>query len=478
MKTFSIVSLGCPKNLVDSESIISQLSIEGLTWCPATSPDEARSDVVIINTCGFIEAAKQESIDTILEFVKKKKRRSFLLFVGGCLVQRYREELRDLIPEVDGWFGVEGFSQVGTLVRAHSEKQRQILISEPPRVYQESPGRKKVTPDAWAYVKIADGCNHRCSFCVIPSIRGPYRSRRKEIIIEEVHHLVQEGTREVILIAQDVTLYGRDLHGKARLPELLQALNDLDGLKWIRLLYVNPFSIDKALIEAIASLNKVVKYLDIPFQHCSEDILTRMARPGNRKDYITLIESLKASIPGVALRSSFIVGYPGETDRHFKELLSFLEEARFHRAGFFTYSQEEGTPSSLERNQVKASVKKRRYQLSMSLQKQISRTVNLERLNRRIPVIVERRKSPDDELFLKGIADEPGNSIKSSDLQRADLYFGRTEWDAPEIDGIAVVMGDGKERSAHGPGEIVEIDVTGVTSYDVVGQLVMVEGSR
>lgn len=476
MKTFSIISLGCPKNLVDSESIISQLSRDGLTWSPATSSNEASSDLVVINTCGFIESAKQESIDTIMEFVQKKKKRPFLLFVGGCLAQRYREEMKELIPEVDGWFGVEGFDSVVELVRTHEEGETGVLIEDPPAVYREAEGREKVTPEAWAYVKIADGCNHRCSFCVIPSIRGPYRSRKKEAIVEEVLHLVQQGTREVVLIAQDVTVYGRDLCGKAQLPELLQALDNLDGLKWIRLLYVNPFSIDKAMIESIASLDKVVKYLDIPFQHCSEDILTRMARPGSRKSHISLIENLRSSIPGVSLRSSFIVGYPGETDLHFRELLAFMEEARFNRAGFFTYSREEGTPSCRERNQVKASVKQRRYQTAMSLQRHISQAVNEERLNRRIPVIVERRKSPDDRLFLKGIAGELGNSIKSSDLYRKVLYFGRTEWDAPEIDGIALVTSDEKKKSACRPGDIVEIKVTGVTSYDVVGNIVTAEG--
>jgi len=476
MKTFSIISLGCPKNLVDSEAIISRLSLEGLTWLPANSDNEAGSDLVVINTCGFIESAKQESIDTILEFVQKKKKRPFLLFAGGCLAQRYREEMKELIPEVDGWFGVEGFESVAGLLRVHKEGGTGLLIEDPPAVYREAEGRTKVTPEAWAYVKIADGCNHRCSFCAIPAIRGPYRSRQKETIVGEVRQLVRQGTREVILIAQDTALYGRDLCGKTQLPELLQALNNLDGLKWIRLLYLNPFSINNEMIESVASLDKVVKYLDIPFQHCSEDILTRMARPGSRKSHIKLIDSLRSSIPGLALRSSFIVGYPGETDLHFRELLAFLEEARLNRAGFFTYSREEGTPSSRERHQVKASVKQRRYQIAMSLQKQISQAVNRERLNRQISVIVERRKSQDDRAFLKGISGEPGNSIKGSDLYRKALYFGRTEWDAPEIDGIAVVTGNDDKESACRPGEIIEIEVSAVTSYDVVGHIVTAEG--
>jgi len=478
MKTFSIVSLGCPKNLVDSECIISRLSLDGLTWRPATSADEAGSDLVVINTCGFIESAKQESIDTIMEFVNKKKRKPFLLFVGGCLPQRYREEMKELIPEVDGWFGVEGFEAVSRLVKAHQAGEAAVLIEEPPAVYREAEGRTKVTPKAWAYVKIADGCNHRCSFCAIPAIRGPYRSRQKETVVGEVRQLVQQGTREVILIAQDTALYGRDLTRKRGLPELLRELNGLEGLKWIRLLYLNPFSIDDELIESVASLDRVVKYLDIPFQHCSEDILRRMARPGSGESHLALIGRLRGSIPGLALRSSFILGYPGEKDSHFKELMSFLREARLNRAGFFTYSREEGTPSCRERNQVKASVKQRRYQMAMSFQQEISREVNRERMNCRIPVLVERSKSPGDRAFLKGIAGELGNSIKGSDLNRSARCFGRTEWDAPDIDGIAVVTGDEKESPTLRPGDFAEIEVKAVTSCDVVGNAVVAEGSR
>jgi ribosomal protein S12 methylthiotransferase len=467
---FVFVSLGCAKNLVDSEALIYQLQTLGHTW--VSNDDDA--DLIIINTCSFIGPAKEESIETILEYGRKKKKGRFKLLVGGCLPQRFKREMPDLIPEVDGWFGVEGISSLQPILEQVQEDRKAAIITDPGPRYDDYKGRTRVTPSSWAYLKIAEGCSHRCSFCVIPSVRGPYRSREINSLLSEASNLVATGCRELILIAQDTGLYGIDLYGKKRLVDLLEGLNNLMGLQWIRILYMNPETVEQGLLDAIAKMPRIVPYLDIPFQHGSQKILRMMQRWGNRNKFREIIEAIRERIPGCALRSSFIVGFPGETERDFQELLAFLDEAELQRAGFFTYSSEEGTAAYGLEKHVSPQLMRKRYHRALSLQKEISLKLNKKRIGTTIDVLLEKKRDAQDREFLKGIAGELGNLIHYRNLEKEAVFFGRSIWDAPEIDGRVVVTADGcGERKAveqaFKKGDIIRVKITQASAYDVIG---------
>lgn len=395
--------------------------------------DEAQ--VVIIDTCAFIESAKRESIEEILDFVNYKKKHDFFLCVKGCLVQRYCDQLRSEIPEVDAWYGVLAPSQIADAI----EKREPFLVTQPKTVYSDTVRDCK---GSFAYVKIADGCNRSCTFCAIPSFKGDFKSRSAQTIEMEVRNLVQNGVKEIILVAQDTTAYGIDLYEKPSLDLLLERLNAVDGEFKIRVLYLHPDHIDEKIIKTILSLKKVVPYFDIPVQHGSDKILKKMGRYRTSTELLDLIEQIRDINPDSAIRTSIIVGFPGETDEDFEELICFLKKARFDRLGAFIYSDEEGTMASLIEEKVPTHVAQERYEEVLLLQSQISYE-RLERFVRRtLTVLVEGRQK--------------------------NKYIGRSHLDSPEIDGNVFVE---KTRKISVPG-YYKVQITNVTDYDLEGILV------
>lgn len=464
---FSIISLGCAKNFVDSEIITNELLASGLNYVN----DFNDADLVIINTCSFIESAKEESINTILETARDKK---FKLLVGGCLPQRYKDDIFNLFPEVDGWFGVDGYKNLHSIIDEVINNKKARLISEPSDAFTEYSKKKTATPGSWAYVKIAEGCNHSCSFCIIPKIRGRFRSREKEKIVNEVRELVSGGYSEIVLVAQDTTFYGFDLYGKKCLAELLKSLCAIGDLKWLRVLYLNPESIDENLINTIAENEQIIKYLDIPFQHCSKKILKNMKRSGGKEEYLKLIGKLRKRIPGIVLRSTFIIGFPGETEEDFEELVSFIKEVRFHRAGFFAYSREEDTEAFKLKNQIKNTVKENRIAKIAGFQREISFEYNKELLGKSIQVVVDMKKNPHDSSIWKGISKELGNFYHRKIREKDIKYLGRTRWDAPEIDGMALIIDEPEKSDKKNDicilksGDILDVKVIDVSPYDII----------
>lgn len=442
MPSIGFVSLGCPKNLVDSEVMLGMLRDANFNIIE----DEAKADVLIVNTCGFIESAKEESIRHIFELAQhKEKGNCQALIVTGCLVQRYHKELMDEIPEIDAMVGPGHIGDIITVVKdCLLNKSRHALINEPLYIYDENSPRLLSTPHYTAYVKIAEGCDNRCAYCAIPDIRGKFRSRTIESINIEVQKLVSQGVKEIILIAQDTTRYGLDLYGEYKLDKLIRVLGKIPGLKWLRLLYCYPNRFTEGLIKAIAETPSVCKYIDLPLQHASDEILQAMRRPVKKQEVKQLIEQLRSKVPGIAIRTSFIVGFPGETEEHFSELLEFMKEIKFDRAGVFTYSQEEGTPAAIMDNQVHGKIKQERYHRAMQLQQQISLEQNIKRIGQELEVLVE----------------ETVDSKKG-------VYLGRSVYDAPEIDGTVEFTSD---RSLNA-GDIVKVKINRALEYDLMGEL-------
>src|SRR6186997_1576634 len=392
------VSLGCPKNLVDSEVMLGMAEKDG----HEITADAAQADVLVVNTCAFIDRAKQESIDTILEMAELKKQAAGRkLVVTGCMAERYRDELKKEIPEIDAIYGtgeVEGLSHFmagaasgarGATALPFYTKPPVFGVDLPTYIYDADTPRKRVTPRHYAYVKIAEGCDYKCAFCIIPKMRGHYRSRPIESIVQEAHQLAAQGVKELLLISQDSTFYGIDRGERGALPKLLRALNAVDGIEWIRLLYLYPTTINDEVINAIADLDKVVKYIDLPLQHASDPVLKRMKRPGTRKSYVRLLQNIRARIPNVALRTTFIVGFPGETAEDFAELESFIEEVGFDHVGVFTYSHEEGTSAHDLEDDVPAATKKKRQNSLMSRQRDIVAARQQARLGERTRLVVD-----------------------------------------------------------------------------------------
>jgi ribosomal protein S12 methylthiotransferase len=433
-----MVSLGCPKNLVDGEVMLGRLQEAGHRL--VAEPSEA--DVIVVNTCAFIDRAKQESVDTILEMAREKELgHAQRLVVTGCLTQRYDAELRKEIPEIDATLGT---GQVEDVVRAVTGESTSLeeAPGAPTWVYDHTAPRVLSTAPWLAYLKISEGCDYTCSFCIIPTLRGRHRSRHVEDILSEARALAARGVRELVLVAQDSTRYGLDHGIRDGLAYLLRRLAAIDGIRWIRVMYAYPQTLTDPILEAMASEEKVVDYVDIPLQHASEGLLKRMKRPTGRGNLLGMIERIRDRVPGVAIRTSFIVGFPGETEAEFEELQQFVRDARFENVGVFTYSHEEGTPAHGLGDPVPAEVKEDRREALMALQGQISAERNRERVGETIEVLVEGTH-PDTDLLL----------------------CGRSAAQAPEIDG-QVIINDGTAEA----GEFVTVEVTEAHPYDLVGR--------
>lgn len=434
-----LISLGCARNRADSEVMLGSLMSDA--WTVTDDPDEA--EAVIINTCGFIEAAKEESVQTILDAAEiKKKRPDMKLVVAGCLTQRYKNQLVDGLPEVDLFVGTDEFPQVANFLEQDLPKGT-VRAKRTHYLYDGSLPKKNTLTSSAAYVKVAEGCQHNCAFCIIPAIRGKLRSRPIANVVKEVENLAAEGVKEINLIAQDLAAYGRDW-GSSDLLELLKALVEIQGIEWIRLLYVYPENISDEFIEFFANHPKIVKYLDIPVQHASDAILKRMNRDVNRDDLRRIFGRLREKIPGIAIRTSVMVGFPGETEADFAALKDLVIEQRFTHLGCFTYSQEEGTVAGRMPDQIDEETKIRRQSEIMALQKEISRDHLSDYVGQVFPVLI------------KGLSDE-------TEL----LAEGRMSIQAPEVDGV-VYINDGQFK----PGTIQNVLITDSHDYDLVGRIV------
>jgi ribosomal protein S12 methylthiotransferase len=434
-----MVSLGCPKNLVDGEVMLGSLRARGHQLVG----DAREADVIVVNTCAFIDRAKQESVDAILEMAALKEQGGKRLVVTGCLAQRYDAELRREIPEIDASLGT---GQVTDIVRAVEGEA--TTLGEGPAlptwVYDHTSPRVLATPAHMAYVKISEGCDYTCSFCIIPTLRGKHRSRNVEDVVAEARSLAERGVKEIVLVAQDSTRYGLDLGVRDGLAYLLRRLGRIDGLRWIRVMYAYPATLSDPILDAMASEEKVVKYVDIPLQHASETVLKRMKRPTGRGNLLGMVERIRQRVQGVAVRTSFIVGFPGETEEDFEELLAFVEAGRFENVGVFTYSDEEGTSAFPLEGRVEPKVKERRRRRLMSLQRRLVKKRNRGRVGERVEVLVE-------------------GAHEDTDL----LLVGRTATQAPEIDG-RVILNDGTALT----GEFVNAEITESHDYDLVARIV------
>lgn len=427
-RTIALISLGCAKNLVNSEQMLYLLSEAGYALTP--SPDGA--DAVIINTCGFIDAAKSEAIDTILEMAKlKNEGRLGRIIVTGCLTERYKDAVTEELPEVDAILGVGSFGEIVDAVNDVFEDKPVSIFTDNSAPVDEIP-RVVSTGPAWAYLRIAEGCNNFCAFCAIPYIRGRYRSRTMENILDEAQDLARHGVKELIVIAQDITRYGTDLYGRRCLAELCRRLSEIDGIQWIRLHYTYPDQFDDELIDEIANNDKIVKYLDIPIQHINNGILKAMNRRGTGDDIRALFKTLRERIPGLVLRTSLIAGLPGEGEAEFEELCEFLREARIERAGVFPFSPEEGTPAAAMEH-VDFDEAQRRAELIMDIQAQVMDDFSASLIGKRLPVIC---LDYDEE---------------------QQMWVGRSCYDSPDIDGLVYFDGSG------GEGKIVDVNVIAVT---------------
>lgn len=441
-----VVSLGCPKNLVDSETMLGLIHEEKYE----ITNDPSEAEIIIVNTCGFIESAKEESINTILQMAEYKKSGSCkYIIVTGCLSQRYAEELFNELPEADAIAGVEVYDEIGSIIKRVMNGERFIMLerSKPDVIYTSKETflpRILTTPSYTAYLKIAEGCDNCCSYCAIPKIRGPYRSKPMEQVLKEAKALADNGVKELIVVAQDTTRYGEDLPGgKLLLADLLKELNKIESLKWIRVMYCYPNNFTDELIETFASLDKVCKYVDLPLQHASNRLLASMNRYDTREEVETLLAKLRKRIPGIVIRTTFIVGFPGETDADFEELKEFVEQQRFENAGVFAYSQEEGTVAGAMPNQIHDEIKQERYHELMALQAQISEEIHKDTEGQTLEVLVE------------GI-EEDGSG----------LHYGRSYREAPDIDGLVFIENPGDIK----PGCFVKVNILQGFTYESVGE--------
>lgn len=448
MKKVGFISLGCPKNLVDSEVMMGQLKQNGYQ----ITADAADAETVVVNTCGFIDSAKKESIDTILEAAQLKiNGHAKRLIVAGCLVERYRDELKAEIPEVDAFIGTNQINDILAVadpkVNTRSLPVVPIGNQSATYLYDESTPRVLATPSHYAFVKIAEGCDRPCAFCFIPQMRGHFRSRRFGSIIAEAHQLAEEGVKELILVAQDSSRYGEDLGKQDALARLLRELSHVDGIEWVRVMYTYPTHISDAFLDVLAEEPKAVKYLDMPLQHASQNVLKLMKRGGNRQSLERLIERVRRRVPGIAVRTTFISGFPGETENDFEELMSFIKNVEFDRVGVFTYSDEEGTPAFELPDKVQNRTAVRRRNALMKEQAKISRRKNKARVGDVVQVLFE------------------GES-KESEL----LWQGRMETQAPDIDGC-VLINDVPDGVLPNAGDLVNVEITEGHEYDLVGKI-------
>lgn len=433
-----MVSLGCPKNLVDSEVMLGLIREKKLEI--TNNPEEA--DIIIVNTCGFIESAKEESINTVLQMAEYKQTGSCkYLIMTGCLGQRYADELFESMPEIDAIVGTDSFTDISWVIEQvmagkrlkHLEKLTSQNVSLPPRML--------TTPEYMAYLKIAEGCDNCCSYCIIPQLRGPYTSRLYDEVLAEAKALAASGIKELIVVAQDTTRYGEDTTGKLLLPQLLRDLNALEGIQWIRVMYLYPNNFTDELIDAFASLDKVCKYIDIPLQHASDRLLDSMNRYDTRAQVEKLLHKLRTRVKDITIRTTFIVGFPGETDEDFAELKDFVEQQRFENAGVFQYSQEEGTVAGAMENQIAPEIKENRYHELMALQAEISEEIHQEREGVELDVLVEG-------------------------FDEDNLAYGRSTHEAPDIDGTIFIENAGNLQI----GDMVRVRISQGFTYEMVGE--------
>lgn len=434
------ISLGCAKNLVDTEVMLGILRDNNIEF----TPDPAEAEILIVNTCSFIKSAKEESITTVLNMAEYKtsgKCRS--LIIAGCLGQRYKQELLDEIPEADAIVGTGAWQRIMEAVNETLKGNRVVLAGESEIIYDEKTPRIMTTPEYSAYVKIAEGCNNHCAFCAIPMVRGKYRSRTVEDIKREIEHLTERGVKEINLIAQDTTNYGHDLYGKPSLAKLLKEVVKVDKLKWVRILYCYPKFFTDDLIDVIAKEEKICKYVDLPLQHAHNAVLKHMNRPDTSEDVEILLKKVRERIPNVTIRSTFIVGFPGETDSQYQTLRNFVEQQHFDKVGVFTYSREEDTPAYDMPNQISEDIMQERYHDLMSLQCKISEETNQALEGQIIDVLIEGR-----------------------DEEQESVAYGRSYREAPEVDGQIYVECDTDSK----PGDMIKVRIVQGFTYDVVGE--------
>lgn len=428
IKTVNVITLGCSKNLVDSESLMKQLTANGYR---VVHDSNQPAEIVIVNTCGFINDAKQESIETVLQFEDLRKSNKIeKLFVFGCLSERYKKELETEIPLVDKYFGVYNLKELVESIGAHYKEE---LVGE----------RQLTTPKHYAYLKISEGCDRTCSFCAIPLIKGKHTSRPINYVVKEAQFLVSNGVKEIILIAQDLSYYGMDIYKKFALAELIDKLSGVKGLKWLRLHYTFPAKFPMDVIDVMKAKSNICKYLDIPVQHISNKLLKSMRRGITKEQTYELIDHFRKEIPGMALRTTLLVGHPGETDEDFNELIEFVKYAKFERLGVFTYSEEENTYSAIHyKDDIPFSIKQARMNEIMDVQREISNELNTNKIGKVFKVIVDRKEG--------------------------GYYVGRTEYDSPEVDN-EVIIKPGKKRLK--PGSFYEVKITSADDFDLTGEI-------
>ena len=435
------VSLGCDKNLVDTEVMLGLLAARGHQMVD----DETVADVIVVNTCCFIHDAKEESIQAILEMAEYRKQGSCkALIVTGCLAQRYRQEIIDEIEEVDAVLGTTSYDKIVEAIDEALAGRKQVTMEDLQALPLVDTKRLVTTGGHFAYLKIAEGCDKHCTYCIIPKIRGNFRSVPMERLIKEAKELVEQGVKELILVAQETTLYGKDLYGEKSLPKLLRELCKINGLQWIRILYCYPEEITDELIQVIKEEDKICKYLDLPIQHASDAILKRMGRRTSKAQLVEIVEKLRSEIPEIALRTTLITGFPGETEEQHEELMEFVDMMEFDRLGVFTYSPEEDTPAATMPDQIEESIKEDRQADLMELQQEIAFELAEEMVGREVLVMIEGK-----------VADE-------------NAYVGRTYKDAPNVDGL-IFIESGEELMS---GDFAMVRVTGALYYDLIGELV------
>ena len=435
------VSLGCDKNLVDTEVMLGLLAARGHQMVD----DETVADVIVVNTCCFIHDAKEESIQAILEMAEYRKQGSCkALIVTGCLAQRYRQEIIDEIEEVDAVLGTTSYDKIVEAIDEALAGRKQVTMEDLQALPLVDTKRLVTTGGHFAYLKIAEGCDKHCTYCIIPKIRGNFRSVPMERLIKEAKELVEQGVKELILVAQETTLYGKDLYGEKSLPKLLRELCKINGLQWIRILYCYPEEITDELIQVIKEEDKICKYLDLPIQHASDAILKRMGRRTSKAQLVEIVEKLRSEIPEIALRTTLITGFPGETEEQHEELMEFVDMMEFDRLGVFTYSPEEDTPAATMPDQIEESVKEDRQADLMELQQEIAFELAEEMVGREVLVMIEGK-----------VADE-------------NAYVGRTYKDAPNVDGL-IFIESGEELMS---GDFAMVRVTGALDYDLIGELI------
>ena len=430
MRQIALINHGCAKNLVDSELMLGKLIQNGYK----ITLDETKADIVIINTCSFINDAEKESVKSIFDMINAGKK----IVITGCLPQKHKKELQELIPEALAFLGTSDLDKIVDVIKkiTKDKKTRYEVNENPEYNYPEDVKRQQITMGASSYIKIAEGCNFNCGYCIIPQLRGPYKSRKIENIVKEAKELAQKGVNEIVLIAQDTTSYGKDIYGKPSLKELLIELNKIEELSWIRIMYTYPSFITDELLETINKLDKVVKYIDIPLQHISKNMLEAMNRPviDNKK----LIKKIRKLIPSVAIRTTFIVGYPGETEEDFQELYNFIKEMKIDKLGIFEFSREKNTKAYKLKPQIPSKIKKQRKKQLMELQQKISKEINNKLIGKKIDCIIE--------------------AINSD-----GLVVGRTYKDAPEVDGLVFI----DTKTPVTPGDIITVKITGAVEYDL-----------